>query len=105
MKLTRLVGWAKALFAPCPRGPVSGATAWARFALPTLQLEQAGGAHAAADAHGDDGAPGPAPPPFDQNMPGEARSAHAERMADCDRAAIDIEALLRNAKSIATIEH
>src|SRR5262245_20479806 len=38
-------------------------------------------------------------------MAGHARSTHTEGMADGNRAAIDVEALLRNAEPIAAIEY
>src|SRR5262249_44129668 len=44
----------------------------------SVDFEQAGGAHAASDAHGDDGVLGAAAAAFDQDMAGHARSAHAE---------------------------
>src|ERR1700676_1271576 len=40
-RVAKIVGWAKALFAPCP--PISNSNAirwWARFALPTLQADK-----------------------------------------------------------------
>src|SRR5882724_10467217 len=70
-----------------------------------MNLEQPRRPHAAADAHGDDRVPGAAPLAFDQDMPGHARAAHAERVADRDRAAIDIELVHRNAEAVAAIEH
>ena len=41
---------------------------------------------------------------LDQNVAGHARPAHAVGMADGDRAAVDIEALLRNAEPVAAIK-
>src|SRR5262245_13617308 len=67
-------------------------------------LKQAGGAHAAADAHGDDHVLGLAAAAFDQDMPGAARAGHAEGMADRDRAAVDVELLLGNAELVAAVE-
>src|SRR5579883_1216352 len=75
------------------------------IAQPILHyLEQPRRTHAAADAHGDDGAPGAAAPSFDQDMAGQARSAHAKGMADRDRAAVDVETLLRDAQPVAAVE-
>src|SRR6058998_3130618 len=54
-------------------------------------LEQARGAHAAADAHGDDGVFGLAPAALDQGVAGQARPSHAIGVTDRDRAAIDVE--------------
>src|SRR5262245_29141709 len=68
-------------------------------------LEQAGSAHAAADAHGDDHVLGPAPAAFDQDVAGAARAGHAEGMADRDRAAVDVELLVGNAELVAAVEH
>ena len=46
-----------------------------------------------------------APLAFDQDMAGHARAAHAERMADRDRAAVHVELVLRNAEPVAAVEH
>src|ERR1700728_4704136 len=70
-----------------------------------VDLEQTGGAHAAADAHGDDRAVGAARVPFDQDVAGHARAAHAVGMADRDRAAVDVEPFLRNPETVAAVEH
>src|SRR5438105_13416480 len=70
-----------------------------------MYLEQAGGAHAAADAHGDDRALRLAAAAFDQDMPGHARAAQAVRMPDGDGAAIDIELVRRNAEAVAAVQH
>src|SRR5438034_6699603 len=72
---------------------------------PLVNLKQPRRAHAAADAHRDDRMLGAATLAFDQDMPGHARAAHAERVTDRDRAAVDIELVHRNAETIATIEH
>src|SRR5689334_8494082 len=56
-------------------------------------FEKAGGAHAAADAHGDDCVFRLAPAAFDQRVAGQARAGHAVGMADRDRTAIDVEFL------------
>ena len=53
-------------------------------------LEQAGRAHAAADAHGDHAQLGAAAAALDQEMAGHARARHAIGMADGDGAAIHI---------------
>src|SRR6476620_398929 len=73
--------------------------------LRLMYLEQAGSAHAAADAHGDDGVFGAAAAAFDQHVAGHARAAHAVGMADRDGAAVDVEPFLRNAEAVAAIEH
>src|SRR5262249_61444686 len=63
------------------------------------------GALAAALAQGDDRALGGPPPPLDKNVPGHARAAHAERMANGNRAAADVEPVLGNPEPIAAVEH
>src|SRR5262249_3189475 len=70
-----------------------------------VYLEQPRRAHAAADAHGDDGAPGAAAPSFDHDMAGHPRSAHAKGMADRDRGAVDIETVLGDAQPVAAVEY
>src|SRR6185369_7964400 len=71
----------------------------------SVNLEQPRRAHPAADAHGDDRMPGAAPLAFDQDMPRHARAAHAERMADGDRATVHVELLHRDAEPVAAVEH
>src|SRR5262249_15831788 len=70
-----------------------------------MNLKEPGGAHAAADAHGDNRALGLAPAPFDQNVAHHARAAHAVGVADRDGAAVDVELVLRNAEAVAAVEH
>src|SRR5690606_38150853 len=68
-------------------------------------LEQPGGTHAAADAHRDDGPLAAAALAFDQRMAGQALSADTVRMADGDRAAVDVQALVRDPEPVAAVEH
>src|SRR5690349_23043410 len=68
-------------------------------------LEQAGGTHAAADAHRHDDVLGLAATALDQRVAGAARAGHAERMADRDRAAVDVELVVRDAELVAAVEH
>src|SRR6185295_1849343 len=68
-------------------------------------FEHAGSAHAAADAHRDDDLLGAAALAFDQRVTGEALAADAVRMADRDRAAIDVEPVHRDAELVGAIEH
>src|SRR5262249_38234953 len=70
----------------------------------SVDLEEPGGSHAAADAHGDDAALRLAAFAFDQDVAGHARAAHAVGMADRNRAAVDVENLLRNAEAVAAVE-
>src|SRR5579862_9552488 len=68
-------------------------------------LEEARGAHAAADAHGHDDVLGLAPAALDEDMAGAARAGHAEGMADRDRAAVDVQLVVGNAELVAAVEH
>src|ERR1700761_8079694 len=68
-------------------------------------FEKAGGSHAAADAHGDDGIFGLAPSALDQSMAGEARASHSVGMTDRNRATIDVELVGINAELVAAIDH
>src|ERR1019366_212401 len=68
-------------------------------------LEQTGGTHAAADAHGDDSVFGLAAAALDQGVTGEARARHAVGMTDRNRAAVDIDLLRIDAQFVAAIEH
>src|SRR3978361_151868 len=54
-------------------------------------LEQAGRTHAAADAHGDHDELRSAALALDQCVPGHPGARHAIRMADRDRAAVDVQ--------------
>src|SRR5665213_2635663 len=70
-----------------------------------VDLEQAGAALAAADAHGDDRvADVAAPAAFLEDMAGEAGAGHAKGMADGDRAAVDVVLLRIDAEGVAGIE-
>src|SRR5215813_5667993 len=68
-------------------------------------FEQAGGAHAATDAHGHHAVSGLAPAALDQEMAGEPRASHTIGMADRDRAAVDVELLRIDAELVAAIDH
>src|SRR5881296_3502762 len=70
----------------------------------SANLEQAGRAHAAADAHGADDVTGAAALALDQRVADHARAAHAVRMADGDRAAVDVELLHRDAELVAAVD-
>src|SRR5688572_14887411 len=95
-----------AMAAPMPwLAPVTIATRPSSLPCMVLvHLEQPRRAHPAADAHGHDDVLDTAPPPLDQRMAHEARSAHAERVPDRDRAAVDVEPLVVDPETIATVE-
>src|SRR5205085_10886862 len=61
-------------------------------------------AHAAPDAHGDDGVFGLAPAPLDQGVARQPRSSHAVGMANRDRAAIDVELFRIDPELVAAID-
>src|SRR3954464_2024168 len=69
-----------------------------------IDLEQARAALAAADAHRDDAPLRLAPAAFLQDVAGETRAGHAERMADRDRTAVNIVLLGIDAELVARIE-
>ena len=73
---------------PCGEGDASSTKPASR------DLEQAGGALAATDAHRDDGIFRAASLAFDQRVAGHACAAHAVGMADRDGATIDVEAII-----------
>src|SRR4051794_37176383 len=83
------VGWAKALFAPCPPFNPTGRW-WARFALPTLRwlvsnpLDDGRGAHAAADAQGHQRGLFVGALEFVEHGAEDHRAGGAERMAERD---------------------
>src|SRR6185312_3613193 len=78
-----------------------------RMALMALvrELDQPGSAHAAADAHRHHAVFGLAPLTFEQDVAGHARARHAIGMADGDRAAIDVHAIVRDAEPVGAIDH
>jgi len=66
-------------------------------------FEEAGCAHAAANTHCHDDVFESAAFAFDQRVHGHARAAHAVRMTDRNRAAVDVEAIVRNAQRVAAV--
>jgi len=76
-----------------------------RARIESSHLEKSGGTHAAADTHGDDHVFLAATLTLTQGMPHHARAAHPVGMADGDGAAIDVEAFVRDAQLVATVDH
>src|SRR6202012_1438937 len=74
-------------------------------ASPSADLEQAGGALSAADTHGHAPPPGPAALALDARVSREPCAAHAVRMSDRDRSAVDVQAFIRNSQLVAAIDH
>src|SRR5688572_7492787 len=95
-----------AMAAPMPwLAPVTIATRPSSLPCMSLvHLEQPRRTHPAADAHGHDDVLDAAAAPLDQRMSDEARPAHAERVPDRDRAAVDVEPLVVDPETIATVE-
>src|SRR6266481_1512518 len=67
-------------------------------------FEQTCCAHAATDAHRDNNPFRAAALPLDQCMADEAASGHPKRVADGDRAAVDVHEFGRDAEPIAAIK-
>src|SRR5579875_3355092 len=82
----------------------TGRDALAEGPLVQRDFEEARGALTTADAHRHDDVFHFAPPSFQQRVHHEARPAHAVRMPDGNRAAVDVEALVRNAELVAAID-
>jgi hypothetical protein len=61
--------------------------------------------HAAADAHGDDDALGAAALAFDERVAGQALAGDAVGVAHRDGAAVDVQAVARDAQLVAAIDH
>src|SRR5262245_14454313 len=76
-----------------------------RFQQPLRDLEETGGAHAAADAHGADDVADAAALALDEGVADHPRAAHAVGVADRDGAAVDVEPLHRDAEPVATVDH
>src|SRR6185295_14363545 len=60
--------------------------------------------HAAANAHCNDTAFGLTALTFNEHVAGHTGAAHAKRMTDRDRAAVDIEPVMRNSEPVAAVE-
>ncbi len=88
-------GWAQRN-PPQKKEPAGAGSAWSPPPLFLLgDFEEAGGAHAAADAHRDADVFHVAAFAFDERVHHHARTRDAVGMADRDRAAIDVETILR----------
>src|SRR5947208_2394706 len=72
--------------------------------LRSVDLKKSCAAHAAADAHGDDDVLGAAAFAFLQDVAGQARAGHPERVADGDGAAVDVVLLRVDAELVAAVE-
>src|SRR5690606_15915572 len=66
-------------------------------------LEQARRAHSPSHTHGHDGPSCLAAAAFEQNMSRQPRACHAERMPNGNRAAIDVQPLIRDAQPLLTV--
>src|SRR2546422_5900658 len=75
------------------------------FRSASNHLEKTRRAHAAADAHGDDDVLRAAPLAFDERMAGEARARHTVGVTEGDRAAVDVQPLVRDAEPVAAVDH
>src|ERR1700744_4057679 len=74
-------------------------------ASPSDHLEQAGCTLSAADAHGDYHQLRTAAFAFDQCMSRQPRAAHAVRMTDRNRPAIDVQAFIGDSQFVAAVDH
>src|SRR5256885_5020112 len=74
-------------------------------ATPSGHFEQARRPLATANAHRHDHEPRAAALAFDECVTREACAADAIGMADRNRAAVDVQALVRNAEAISAIQH
>src|SRR5437667_3652672 len=68
-------------------------------------FEESCRAHAAADAHRHHDVSHPAAFTLDERVADQAAAGHAVRMADRNRAAIDVEPVVGNAEPVATVDH
>src|SRR5690348_16738977 len=89
--------------APTATAMISAMTFLSIFGL-LDDLEQPRGAHAAADTHGDDGEFRAAPLALDQRVTREPRAGHAVRVAQRDRAATDVQLVIRDAELVPTVD-
>src|ERR1700744_3731616 len=85
--------------------PAFAGTTTTALLLLLQHLEQPRGAHAAADAHGDDSILGLAAAAFHQRVTGQPRARHAPGMADRNRTAIDVDLLGIDAELVAAIQN
>src|ERR1700742_471231 len=85
-----------------PRAPPARRTLTPqKISRTSRDFEQAGGAHAAADAHGDDDVTHLAPFALDERVPDHARAAHAVGVPDADGAAVHVQAIEGDAELVA----
>src|SRR3954467_670373 len=85
--------------------PMAPVPTMAIFNFFSNHFEKTRRAHPAADAHRHHHQLRLAPLAFDERMADEARAAHPIGMAEGDGPAIDVESLVRNAHTIAAIDH
>src|SRR5436309_8839624 len=76
----------------------------ATFMALARRLEQPGGTHAAADAHGDDPPALLPPPQLVEQRPRHARAGHPVGVPDRDRAAVRVEPLGVDAEAVAAVD-
>src|SRR5690349_18651251 len=84
--------------------PPAGAGAPGEGTGVLVDLEQAGAALAAADAHGHHAPLGAAALAFLQDVAGAAGAGHAEGVADGDGAAVDVVLLRVDAEAVTAVE-
>src|SRR5690606_4845128 len=83
----------------------SGLTLAPSMAASSEHFEDAGRAHATADAHGHAHAPGAAAFALDERVAGQALARHAVGVAYSDGAAVDVQAVGRNAQLVSAVDH
>src|SRR5262245_27415422 len=93
-KFNRLMTNSSASAKPAPRRTPGPGTASGE------NFKQSGSAHAAADAHGHDDVLCAEPPAGNERMRREPLTAHAVRMPDRDRTAVDVQPLIGNTETI-----
>src|ERR1035438_6437007 len=81
--------------------PVGVRGRWPR--VDSEHFEEAGGAHTAADAHGDHDVPGLAATALEQCVPDLAGAGHSVRVADGDGAAVDVQLVRVDLEEVAAV--
>src|SRR5688572_26898669 len=76
----------------------------AQLYIASENFEHAGCAHDAEDAHRDDDLLGAAALAFDEGVAREALAAHAVGVAHRDGAAVDVQAVIRDAQLVAAVQ-
>src|SRR5205085_2304015 len=96
---------APAVYRPRKEAPSPGPGIERAVPVSMDEFEQAGRAHAAADAHRDHAELRLSAPTFQKNVSGHPRARHAVRMTDGNGATIHVQFLVRDSEAAHAVKH